>query len=80
MPPKRLSGFGFTSGLLGLLGRSRGDLANGTPERVLFAVSAKFMRRVDELLTLALAFVAHFVPCHWVRLTDLPIRREVHHG
>ena len=66
MPPNISSGFGFLSGLFGLLGWSGRDLADGAPESVFVAVRAKVTRSVDELLALASAVFSSLSVWHLV--------------
>lgn len=74
----RALGLGFPSGLLGLLRGRCCHLSDGTPERVLVAVSAKLARGVDELLALASAVVGHrFGLSHVNSLADLSAPCEV---
>lgn len=68
-------------GLLGFGGGCRRDLANGTPESILAAVSAMLARGINELLALALAVVGgRFALGHEATLVDLLAYREVRHG
>lgn len=68
-------------GLLGLLWGRRCDLLYGTPEGGMVPAGADFDRRIDELLSLALAvFSSRFGFRHAPSLADLRASREACHG